>query len=370
MQRSAARHALVRVGVVVAVAVGMSGGSWVGISAAVTVQAVSTVGVAAAAAPAHGCKHPAPPDWFHDSLVTAIGLSGDLPADWADAPEVAKIACWQGAGYDVAFDAKGDAFHEWHGLFAMTIEEVQTIAGPWMLSDKNGLRLDTTCFVWGWARCSRTPGNSRIVQQDIAALRWIWLNYGDPATAWQHIGGTGRFDSYPRPGTDDTPTTTPLALCPVAGTVSYVDDFGRPRYVGGYHPHWGNDIHAPEGREIRAPFDGLAVAHSDDWFAGNYVTVVGAKGYVRNGHMVRFGTLGYVTAGTVIGYVGETGDATSTHDHFEWHPWVVATPLHKAPSGFTRVMDAIDPFPFLGQVCGAFAGGPQGGSGAVPAGGD
>jgi murein DD-endopeptidase MepM/ murein hydrolase activator NlpD len=95
------------------------------------------------------------------------------------------------------------------------------------------------------------------------------------------------------------------------------------------------------------------VAHNDHWFGGKYVTVVGAKGYVRNGHLSRFGTLGYVKSGTIIGYVGNTGDASGgpTHDHFEWHPWVVPTPLHKAPSGFKRVMDAIDPFPFLRKVC-------------------
>ena len=66
----------------------------------------------------------------------------------------------------------------------------------------------------------------------------------------------------------------------------------------------------------------------------------------------RFGTLGYVK-GTVIGFVGDTGDAEGgpTEDHVEWHPWVVPTPLHEAPSGFSRVMDAIDPFPFLNDVC-------------------
>jgi len=102
-------------------------------------------------------------------------------------------------------------------------------------------------------------------------------------------------------------TTSPLGSCPVAGSVSYSDDFGQPRNVGGYHPHWGNDIRAPLGQEVRAPFDGLAVARSDNWFAGNFVTVVGLHGYVRNDHLDRFGTLGYVTAGTVIGYVGATG---------------------------------------------------------------
>ncbi|TMK18058.1 MAG: M23 family metallopeptidase [Actinobacteria bacterium] len=143
---------------------------------------------------------------------------------------------------------------------------------------------------------------------------------------------------------------------PLHGVASYrpdeaVHDFGEPRTTGGFHPHEGNDIHAPLGRPIRAPFPGLAVPHIDDWLAGRSVGLVGAEGFVRNAHLSRFGHLGYVRAGTVIGYVGDTGDALSFHDHFEWHPWVVPDPLHVAPSGYSRVRTAIDPFPFLNHVC-------------------
>jgi hypothetical protein len=311
----------------------------------------ATTLVTGAPADENPCWHPSVPDWFHDSLVTSIDISRDLNPTWADSPYVAKLVCWQGSDFDVAFAPAGDDFHAFHGLFAMTVEEMEMIAGPWHIANRNGFKLSAKCFVWGWVKCSRTPENSRATQQEIAGLRWMWLTFGSPHVAWNHVLETGRFSSFPRPGTDDTVTKTPLGLCPVDGSVSYSDDFGQPRNVGGYHPHWGNDIHAPTGRAIRAPFDGLAVAHSDNWFAGNSVGIIGAKGYVHNGHLSRFGTLGHVTKGTIVGYVGETGDAEAPHDHFEWHPWVVPTPLHEAPSGFSRVMDAIDPFPFLNQVC-------------------
>src|SRR5262249_46621237 len=162
------------------------------------------------------------------------------------------------------------------------------------------------CFAHGWDACRRTTANTRLIQQLIAGLRWIWLDYGRPLVAWRHIVRTGRFDSYPRAGTGRTPTRQPLRPCPAERPGADADDIREPRPVGGFHVHWGNDVDAPIGRPIRAPFSGLAVAHVDHWFGGHYVTVVGREGYIRNGHMSRFGRLGYVRAGTVVGVVGQT----------------------------------------------------------------
>jgi murein DD-endopeptidase MepM/ murein hydrolase activator NlpD len=129
----------------------------------------------------------------------------------------------------------------------------------------------------------------------------------------------------------------PLYVCPVDPPRSYSDDFGAPRYTGGYHPHAGNDIFAPAGTPIRAPFDGVAVDASNG-LGGNAVTVYGEDGYAYNAHLQSFGALGDVEAGTVIGYVGNSGNAVNTpsHDHFEWHPENRA---------------AVNPFPFLNEVC-------------------
>ena len=58
------------------------------------------------------------------------------------------------------------------------------------------------------------------------------------------------------------------------------------------------------------------------WAGGLQVYLHGKQGFVFNAHLARVGKMGKAKAGTVIGYVGNTGDARggSTHDHFEWHP--------------------------------------------------
>jgi murein DD-endopeptidase MepM/ murein hydrolase activator NlpD len=57
---------------------------------------------------------------------------------------------------------------------------------------------------------------------------------------------------------------------------------------------------------------------------------------VYNAHLSRFGQLGQVEAGDIVGYVGATGNTGANHDHFEWHP----------DNG-----DAVDPHDFLLMVC-------------------
>jgi len=110
-------------------------------------------------------------------------------------------------------------------------------------------------------------------------------------------------------------------FCPVDPPRHYIDDFGQPRYFGGFHRHQGIDIFAPQGTPIRAPFDGEAT-NSVSPAGGLQVFVHGKLGFVFNAHLTRIGRMGKVKAGTVVGYVGNTGDAQggSTHDHFEWHP--------------------------------------------------
>ncbi len=141
----------------------------------------------------------------------------------------------------------------------------------------------------------------------------------------------------------------PFGLCPVR----FADDFGAPRYAGGFHLHAGIDIFAPLGTPVVAPFPGTAVERGN-LLGGLAVTVYGREGYVYNAHLSRIGAVGPVRTGTVIGYVGSTGDAAGgpSHNHFEWHPTVVPAELHVSPYGQTLIGTAVDPYPYLVKVCG------------------
>jgi murein DD-endopeptidase MepM/ murein hydrolase activator NlpD len=127
-------------------------------------------------------------------------------------------------------------------------------------------------------------------------------------------------------------------VCPIQGWNEVVDNFGitvrLPRVP--VHRHMGNDVLALTGTPIVAPFDGFATASTGE-LGGMEVRVHGELGYVYNAHLSRFGTLGTVQTGDIIGFVGSTGDATTPHDHIEWHP----------DDGV-----AVDPYPYLSASCG------------------
>lgn len=127
-------------------------------------------------------------------------------------------------------------------------------------------------------------------------------------------------------------------VCPVDAPRFIHDDFGEIVTVEGVEPHvhMGSDIGAPTWTPIRAPFDGYAWGSSSP-LGGYEVRVRGDRGYVFNAHLIGYGDLGWVRAGTIIGYVGATGDSTAPHDHFEWHP-----------SGG----GAVDPYHLLTLSCG------------------
>jgi murein DD-endopeptidase MepM/ murein hydrolase activator NlpD len=150
------------------------------------------------------------------------------------------------------------------------------------------------------------------------------------------------------PGFEDV-----LQACPVAQPRGFGDGFGAPRYVGGYHPHAGVDIVAPEGTPVYAAFDGYA-RDATNLYGGTSVIVEGSYGYVYNAHLASIARLGPVVAGDVIGYVSSSGLAggTTPHDHFEFHPNVVPSGWPPSYYGYSVIGSAINPYPLLVAACG------------------
>jgi Peptidase family M23 len=112
---------------------------------------------------------------------------------------------------------------------------------------------------------------------------------------------------------------------PVAGMANWSDDWLMPRFTPSFHLHQGNDIFAAGGTPIRAVYDGT-VSFSDEPVGGKDVYLRMANAYFFCAHASDFApgiTSGQsVKQGTIIGFVGDTGDAQggATHCHFEMHP--------------------------------------------------
>jgi murein DD-endopeptidase MepM/ murein hydrolase activator NlpD len=110
-------------------------------------------------------------------------------------------------------------------------------------------------------------------------------------------------------------------VCPVQGPASFVDSFGAPRSGG--RTHQGVDMLATMGTPTVAPASGR-VEHRGDATGGLSWWLYGDNGDEYFGtHLSGYANegVGWVAAGTVIGYVGDSGNAAGTpHLHFEIHP--------------------------------------------------
>jgi murein DD-endopeptidase MepM/ murein hydrolase activator NlpD len=129
---------------------------------------------------------------------------------------------------------------------------------------------------------------------------------------------------------------------PVAGKHSFGTAENRFGAARSGHTHQGQDILAACGTRLVAAHAGKVSAVDSGGGAGNYLVIQStdrtdmAYMHLRSTASVREGQT--VSAGQTVGYVGETGDATTCHLHFElWTP-------HWWDGG-----EAFDPLPRLRQ---------------------
>ncbi|MEO5899281.1 MAG: peptidoglycan DD-metalloendopeptidase family protein [Ilumatobacteraceae bacterium] len=110
-------------------------------------------------------------------------------------------------------------------------------------------------------------------------------------------------------------------MCPTGNAaVSFSDTWGAPRSGG--RRHEGVDLIGARGTPVLAVVDGVAVGNQNE-LGGTTVSLTGTDGNrYYYAHLDGYVTLGTVTAGTVIGILGQTGNAIYSvpHLHFEIHP--------------------------------------------------
>ena len=140
-------------------------------------------------------------------------------------------------------------------------------------------------------------------------------NSGEENGSGNGDGGSGAV-SPPTPSGGGSSGFDPI--WPLPG-VTYISD-----HFGGARVHKGMDIAGPWGTPIVAAADGQVIEANatDSWgYSWGYYVLIYHNGTysTRYAHMssVAVSTGQYVTAGTIIGYEGNTGNSFGAHLHFE-----------------------------------------------------
>jgi murein DD-endopeptidase MepM/ murein hydrolase activator NlpD len=189
-----------------------------------------------------------------------------------------------------------------------------------------------------WERKSNEKIDGRLTRPEAyVMLAQVKAKQGDPTRSSD--GSTG--------STDATSTPSPAAsssgfVFPIKGAHDYgtsVNRFGAPR---GGRRHMGQDVLADCGLPVLAVEGGKVVYAGSQSAAGNYIVIKGAGTkrdyvYMHLRSRALYSTDDTVSTGARIGTVGDTGDATACHLHFEL--WT--------PPGWYNGGEAVDPLPYL-----------------------
>lgn len=131
-----------------------------------------------------------------------------------------------------------------------------------------------------------------------------------------------------------TPPPPPPVACPVPES-EFIDSWGFARSGG--RRHKGVDMMAPHGKPVLAPVAGtLRSSNSALGGLGFYLDDADGNTYFGS-HLASLDATGWVEAGTQIGTVGSTGNASTPHLHFE---------VMLAGS------NSVNPYPFAAAWCG------------------
>jgi murein DD-endopeptidase MepM/ murein hydrolase activator NlpD len=256
---------------------------------------------------------------FSGSAISGMVVSGQAVAtgpgvrvpigDWAHA-----VTLQQGTNSLDTVESKGER------AFASVLHVRVT-------ADHNGIPAGTEVMI-GYAEASAQAA----LEEAPPVLRKKSSAKQRKAPAKKKVRGPGIGPELPslirRPPPDVTPRLTAgRYVFPVYGQSSFVDTFGAPRGTIASGWHHGQDIFAPLGAPILAVADGTV-------FSVGWNRVGGWRLWLRDhegnefyyAHLSAYSPAAVngtdVKAGTVLGFMGNTGDAEGTpyHLHFEVHP--------------------------------------------------
>ena len=176
---------------------------------------------------------------------------------------------------------------------------------------------------------------SAMATAESASDSGAWPRTNDPTRT--PILPVAPFGLPRRPAPDVSIASDTGYVFPVVGDVSFTDDYGAPRAGTGWHH--GNDVFAPTGTPLVAVADGTLSRVGINTLGGNRLWLTDDSGNAfYYAHLSAYAPAAVegarVSAGQVIGFVGNTGQAITTppHLHFEVHP---------------RGGDSVDPYPYL-----------------------
>lgn len=212
----------------------------------------------------------------------------------------------------------------WPGVFVVSVLELNSavalnLGRTWLRSRATGEELDEGWFEKA-AMQGLKGGLAFLIAGSIGMATTARLAPADTlARAPQHL--SQRVTSFLKDHLtwhSSESETIPAPASRGSGSVYITSLFDDPRPD---HLHQGIDIGAREGTPIRAPDDGMVDYTGWGDRYGRYVRIEMGDHDTLYAHMSRFADLSRGSAvhrGDTIGYVGESGDATGPHLHFEY----------------------------------------------------